>query len=83
MVSRQGELQVKVTSAFPLSAPQRSEIVKTLKEVTQDSVAVEFGEYSALLAGLRISIGPWVLRANLEDELKFFADAIGHESRKQ
>lgn len=82
LVSRQRELQVKVTSAFPLSTPQRSEIIQKLKEVTQDNVTVAFSEDGALLAGLRISIGPWVLHANLEDELRFFADAIGHESRK-
>jgi F-type H+-transporting ATPase subunit b len=75
-------LQVKVTSAFPLSAPQRSVIVQKLKEVTQDSVAIEFHEDSRLLAGLRINVGPWVMRANLEDELGFFADAIGHGSRR-
>ena len=57
-------------------------IVQKLQEVTQDNVAVEFNENSGLLAGLRISVGPWVLRANLEDELGLFADAIGHESRK-
>jgi F-type H+-transporting ATPase subunit b len=81
-VSQQVGLQVKVTSAFPLSAPQRSLIVQKLKEVTQDSVAIEFHEDSRLLAGLRINVGPWVMRANLEDELGFFADAIGHGSRR-
>jgi F-type H+-transporting ATPase subunit b len=79
-VSQQAGLQVKVASAFPLSAPQRSVIVQKLKEVTQDSVAVEFNEDSGLLAGLRISVGPWVLRANLEDELGFFAEAVRHGS---
>jgi F-type H+-transporting ATPase subunit b len=82
-VSQQPGLQVKVTSAFPLSAPQRGVIAQTLKDMTQDSVAVEFNEDSGLLAGLRISIGPWVLRANLEDELEFFAEAVRHGSRKQ
>jgi F-type H+-transporting ATPase subunit b len=81
-VSQQAGLQVKVTSAFPLSAPQRSVIAQRLKEVTQDGVAVEFNEDSSLLAGLRISVGPWVLRANLEDELEFFAEAVRHGSRK-
>jgi F-type H+-transporting ATPase subunit b len=75
-VSQQAGLQVKVSSAFPLSAPQRSVIVQKLKEVTQNSLAVEFNEDGGLLAGLRISIGPWVLRANLEDELEFFAKAV-------
>ncbi len=82
-VSQQAGLRVKVSSGFPLSAPQRSVINERLKEITQDNIAVEFNEDSRLLAGLRISIGPWVLRANLEDELEFFAGAMVHESRKQ
>ena len=82
-VGQQAGVQVKVTSAFPLSAAQRSAIGGRLKEVTEDSVAVEFTEDSRLLAGLRISVGPWVLRANVEDELEFFAQAVGHGSRKQ
>ena len=82
-VCRQDGVRVKVTSAFPLSAAQRSAIGRRLKEVTEDSVAVEFTEDSRLLAGLRISVGPWILRANVEDELEFFAQAVGHGSRKQ
>ena len=82
-VGQQAGVRVKVTSAFPLSAAQRSAIGRRLKEVTEDSVAVEFTEDSRLLAGLRISVGPWVLRANVEDELEFFAQAVGHGSRKQ
>ena len=82
-VCRQDGVRVKVTSAFPLSAAQRSAIARRLKEVTEDSVAVEFTEDSRLLAGLRISVGPWILRANVEDELEFFAQAVGHGSRKQ
>ena len=35
-----------------------------------------------MLAGLRISVGPWVLRANVEDELEFFAQVVSHGSRK-
>ena len=31
-----------------------------------------------LLAGIRINIGPWILRANLQDEFDFFIEA-GHE----
>jgi F-type H+-transporting ATPase subunit b len=82
-VSQQPGLHVKVTSAFPLSAPQRGVIAQKLKDVTQESVAVEFNQDNGLLAGLRISVGPWVLRANLEDELKFFAEAVHHGSRRK
>ncbi len=81
-VSLEAGLQVKVTSAFPLAAPQRGVIVQKLKEVTQDRVAVEFTEDSGLLAGVRISVGPWVMHANLEDELEYFAEAMRHGYRK-
>ena len=30
-------------------------------------------------AGLRIAVGPWVLRGNLLDELEFFSGALHHE----
>jgi F-type H+-transporting ATPase subunit b len=82
-VSQQAGLQVNVTSAFPLSSPQRDEVTQRLKDVTQDNIVLEFNEDSRLLAGLRISIGPWVLRANIEDELEFFSHAVRHESGKQ
>lgn len=83
LVCRQSGLQVRVTSGFPLSAPQRSLIGEKLREIAQDDIAVEFNEDSRLLAGMRISIGPWVLRVNLEDELEFFAAAMRHGSPKQ
>ena len=74
---------VKTTSAFPLLGPQRNAIIQTLKNVTQDSASVEFHEDSGLLAGLRISLGPWMVRANLQDELGFFSDAVRHDFRNQ
>ena len=82
-VSQQAGLRVKVTSAFPLSSPQRDAVTQRLKDVTQDNIVLEFSEDSRLLAGLRISIGPWVLRANIEDELEFFSHAVRHGSGKQ
>ena len=72
--------RIKTTSAFPLSEPQRSAITHTLKDVTQDGASVEFQEDRDLLAGLRISFGPWIVRANLQDELEFFSDAVRHGS---
>ncbi len=75
-----GEHPVKVTSAFPLPATQRDAIAQKLQAVIQDKLAIEFKEDSHLVAGLRISIGPWVLNANLEDELRFFASALRHDA---
>jgi hypothetical protein len=31
-----------------------------------------------LLAGLRITVGPWVVHGNLKDELSFFAEMAGY-----
>lgn len=80
---RDGGSPVKVTSAYALPEAQRGAMEARLRTVTQDGVKVEFKEDSRLLAGLRMSIGPWVLHANIEDELQFFTDALRHESPNQ
>ena len=78
MVSRQAGLQVKVTSAYVLTAEQRRLISEKLRLITENNLTIDFREDGRLLAGVRISVGPWVLRANLEDELQFFAKALPH-----
>jgi F-type H+-transporting ATPase subunit b len=74
--SEQPGWRIKATSAFPLSELQRNTIIRTLKDVAQDGASVEFREDRGLLAGLRISLGPWIVRANLQDELEFFSNAV-------
>jgi F-type H+-transporting ATPase subunit b len=69
---------VIVTSAFPLTEAQRGVLTQQLRQVAGDGVPVEFTEEGDLLAGLRVSIGPWVLHANLKDELGFFADMVSY-----
>jgi F-type H+-transporting ATPase subunit b len=69
---------VKVTSAYGIGADQRGAIEQAIETLT-DGAAIEFAEDSHLRAGLRISIGPWVLRANLVDELEFFGHQVNHE----
>ena len=76
-----GGRSVKVTSAFPLSAAQRTAITQKLRSVAGDQIAIEFKEDSSLLAGLRIAAGPWVLGANLGDELQFFTSALRDDSQ--
>ena len=66
----------KVVSAFPLSEVQRSQIVRALQQVIHETIAATFEEDSSLVAGLRISAGPWTVRANLHDELQFFAEMV-------
>jgi hypothetical protein len=34
------------------------------------------------MAGLRLSVGPWTVRANLRDELQFFAQMMNQDVSK-
>ncbi len=77
---QKADCAVKVTTGFPLPALERQAIIEKLREATKDGISVEFKEDSRLLAGLRIGIGPWVLRANLQDELEFFRGVVSHVS---
>ena len=64
--------EVIITSAFPLAEPHRQMIVDRLSDVLGRTPHCTWREDPELLAGLRISIGPLVLSANLHDELRFF-----------
>lgn len=80
---RDPQRAVKIASAFPLAEAQRSQVVQALQEATHENIAAEFEEDSSLVAGLRISAGPWTVRANLRDELQFFAEMVKHDVRQQ
>lgn len=71
-------LHLKVQSAFALDAAKRAELEHALAEVVGNTLPVEYRENSELLAGFQVSIGPWILHANLRDELKFFSGALRH-----
>jgi len=70
--AKNGAAKPSVTSAYPLDDGRRKAIREALSALTGSRVEPEFGEDPELLAGLRISLGDWVLHANLRDELKFF-----------
>lgn len=72
------EFKIRVASAFPLNEAQRRTLTQGLAKTVKANVSAEFEEDKGLLAGLRIGIGPWVVHANLQDELKFFAEALRH-----
>jgi F-type H+-transporting ATPase subunit b len=72
-------VRIKVTSAYPMRSEASDAITQELKKLIRDNVALQIAEDRQLLAGLRISIGPWVLRANLADELEFFAHGMARE----
>lgn len=78
---RDGKASMTVTSAYPLSDSHRRALVQRLAEATRAQLAAHFAEDPRLLAGVRIGIGPWVLHANLQDELKFFSDLASDGAR--
>ncbi len=66
--------EIRVSSAFALADDQRGRLRKALAAAMQADVTLHFEQDPELLAGLRITIGAWVLGANLKDELQGFAE---------
>jgi F-type H+-transporting ATPase subunit b len=69
-------LELRVQSAFALDEGRRAELARALAEATGKTLPVEYRENPDLLAGFHVAIGPWILHANLRDELKFFSGAL-------
>jgi len=67
--------EAAVVTAYPLAAASRGLLQQRLGEMLGLAVACRFSEDPGLLAGLSVTVGPWVFQANLRDELKAFADA--------
>jgi F-type H+-transporting ATPase subunit b len=65
---------IVVVSAFPLATDQARRLERALAKITEVTVPTRFEQDSGLIAGLRITVGAWVLGANLCDELKGFAE---------
>lgn len=65
---------IQVTSAFVLPPDRQQMLEKALAGIIGLDIPVEYAQDADLLAGLQITIGAWVLEANLRDELKGFAE---------
>jgi F-type H+-transporting ATPase subunit b len=76
----QAQEALTITSAYPLSETHRDRLTQVLAKVLAQNVFCEFIEDPKLMAGLRIVMGSWVLQANLQDELRFFAAMTSHDS---
>lgn len=74
--------EAKITSVYPLGEDQRAGLTEALGRLAGRPVACEFGQDPSLMAGLRISIGPWMLRSNLLDELQFFTEARHADAKR-
>jgi len=65
------------TTAGPLPDALQKAVAEALSGLLGRTVAPEFREDPALVSGLRVSLGPWALKATLADELEFFSGAAG------
>jgi F-type H+-transporting ATPase subunit b len=75
----QGGVTVVVTSAHPLAADHRAALAVALEKASGKIPAPTFREDAALIAGLRVALGAYLLSADLAGELAFFqAEPDGH-----
>lgn len=72
----------KITSAYPLNDTQRAALTEAIGRLAGLPVACEFEQDTNLMAGLRISVGPWMLRTSLLDELHFFTEAQHADAKR-
>jgi F-type H+-transporting ATPase subunit b len=72
--------ETRITSAYPLRMDLQQRLEKALNDVTGLDAPAVYEQDHALVAGVRITIGAWVLHANLQDELKGFAE-FAHAAR--
>ncbi|MBN1957731.1 MAG: F0F1 ATP synthase subunit delta [Desulfuromonadales bacterium] len=70
----EGPEVISVVSAYRLSAAQRQALKEALIKVSGLETRVHFEEDAELLAGLRVTIGSWVLYASIKDDLSGFAE---------
>jgi F-type H+-transporting ATPase subunit b len=69
------EEPIAVSSAYPLAADRRASVTDALGKWLCRTVTCRFTEDGAQLAGLRVTIGPWILEANLQHELRLFTES--------
>ncbi|MBX3327008.1 MAG: F0F1 ATP synthase subunit delta [Nitrospira sp.] len=69
------DVSAVVTSAHVLTQSQRTSLLEALQSLLGQPLSCEWRENQDLMAGIRLSLGPWMLGANLQDELKAFSEA--------
>jgi F-type H+-transporting ATPase subunit b len=70
---------IMVESAFPLSDHHRKGLEQALTAIAGTERRIRYEQNSELLAGVRITIGAWMLGTDLRHELKGFIE-LAHES---
>lgn len=67
------DARVRIASAHPLAEPFSMRLSGALAEAVGRVLPVEQAVDAALIGGVLVSVGPWLLHANLRDEMQFFS----------
>ena len=65
--------EILITSAYPLPPVVCDKLESLLKKIIEKNFEISYSQDKELIAGLRVTIGAFVLQANLKDELQSFA----------
>ena len=74
MFGAKKSVPIKITSAYPLTAEMHQQLEQKLATLISSPINFQYHQDAALIAGLRMDIGAWVLNANLQHELIGFAE---------
>ncbi len=72
--------KMRVATARALREDARKALSGALAEALQQVLPEEYVIDESLIGGVRVTIGPWVLHANLSDDLQFFAGGVRRAS---
>jgi len=74
MMGTKKSVPIKITSAYPLTDDLRLQLEQKLGSLITSPINFQYHQDAALIAGIRMDIGAWVLNANLQHELMGFAE---------
>ncbi len=63
------DLRPNITTAFELQPTQHEDLDQALQTLLQHPVSCRFDRDPELIAGIKITLGPWIMQASLQDEL--------------
>ncbi|MFC7049822.1 F0F1 ATP synthase subunit delta [Emcibacter nanhaiensis] len=76
LAETEGQMTIASPRDLPLEVKQQLE--KTFSEATGVACKLSYLQDESLIAGLSVTIGPWVLQANVRDELAWFTEGLVH-----
>jgi F-type H+-transporting ATPase subunit b len=76
LLDHQPAITIQITSAYPLPDTLQQRLAARFTELIAKPLVFHYQQDAALLAGLRIDIGAWVLQTNLQQELSGFAELV-------